>query len=159
MQISGLKKIQAFVQNGYLWTFLNFFDGKSYVKWNRIQDGMCICLNVFDFSQLYETRQADVRRDCLKRWNVGLARVHCVSKQLNFKIRWRCQYFLAFVYCSSLMKSEKLLQNQIPKTSLNLSQRYWRIENQMYNASKISTETTWFFEFCSCTCNSLGVKL
>lgn len=36
MQISGLKKIQAFVQNG----------------------------------QLYETRQADVRRDCLKRWNL-----------------------------------------------------------------------------------------
>lgn len=36
MQISGLKKIQAFVQN----------------------------------SQLYETRQADVRSDCLKRWNL-----------------------------------------------------------------------------------------
>ncbi|XP_022331007.2 cap-specific mRNA (nucleoside-2'-O-)-methyltransferase 1-like [Crassostrea virginica] len=36
MQISGLRKIQAFVQN----------------------------------SQLYETRQADVRRDCLKRWNL-----------------------------------------------------------------------------------------
>lgn len=43
---------------------------------------MCICLNSFDFSQLYETRQADVRRDCLKRWNVGLARVHYISKQL-----------------------------------------------------------------------------
>ncbi|XP_056022485.1 cap-specific mRNA (nucleoside-2'-O-)-methyltransferase 1-like isoform X2 [Ostrea edulis] len=36
MQISGLKKIQSFVQN----------------------------------TQLYETRQADVRRDCLKRWNL-----------------------------------------------------------------------------------------
>lgn len=45
MQISGLKKIQAFVQNGYLWTFWNFFDGKSYMKWNKIQDGLYICLN------------------------------------------------------------------------------------------------------------------
>ena len=33
--------------------------------------GITFFVLISEFSQLYETRQADVRRDCLKRWNVS----------------------------------------------------------------------------------------